>query len=77
MNIRILTIAAAVLLTSCGDAEQEAQKTQQAPDRPPMALDPSPPMSAADIDAIVNSHSGANAPAAAAGQNRDGQGKTQ
>ena len=77
MNGRLTAIAAACLLTACGDSGQDAQKTQPAPERPPMALDPSPPMSASDIDAIVNSQRGANGPAAAAQPTMDGEGKTQ
>lgn len=51
-----VAIAALIVLTGCGskDEGKEPRAPLDAPARDRMALDPNPPMSGADIDAIVN-----------------------
>lgn len=75
MNRKSIVVAITLgLAVSACEKAKEPQPPLQAPERAPMALDPNPPMSSADIDAIVRQHvrsDGAAAPKANTGNTSD------
>lgn len=76
MKTSIAALTAALLVAGCGSGpDQQPTQAPQAPERKPMALDPSPPMGSSDIDAIVNQHRSADAGAPAATGNTTGESK--
>ncbi len=53
-----MVIAAALSVSACGDTFGGAEEAKEAPEKDPIALDPNPPMTASDIDAIVSGSRG-------------------
>lgn len=49
----VTALAFSILVAACGKGDDEVDKLPEAPKRNPMELAKDPPMSSADIDAIV------------------------
>lgn len=56
--IYALSIAAVFSMSACSDTFESAKEVAEAPEKDPIALDPNPPMTASDIDAIVSGSRG-------------------
>lgn len=57
-SLYALLMAAGFSVAACSDKFGNTEKAKEAPERDPIALDPNPPMTASDIDAIVNGSRG-------------------
>lgn len=53
-----MCIVAAFSISACSDSFSNEEPIKEAPERDPIALDPNPPMTASDIDAIVSGSRG-------------------
>lgn len=54
MNKFVPVLFLSLMIAGCGKGDDEIDNLPEAPERKPMALDPNPPLSASDIDAIVS-----------------------
>jgi hypothetical protein len=70
-NANLALICVAVLTASCGKTGDEAKGGPG--ERQPMALEPSPPMSSSDIDAIVKEQGAGAATTPATNGNTSGE----